>query len=208
MNKLILLKELRQEGFSPLILKAFEKVNREEFIPKEFLQFAYDNNPLPIGQGATISQPYTIAFMLQLLELERLKNKTNIKILEIGSGSGYVLALIDSTIKNVKINDYEIIGLEIIDSLVKKSKKILNSNKKVKIIKKDGSRGYKERVPFDRILVSAAFKEIPSHLFEQLNEGGILVVPVKNSIFRFKKLGGKIEKKEYEGFVFVPVLGE
>lgn len=249
MNKEQLLKELKLQGFSELILKAFEKVKRENFIPEPLKSFAYNNEPLPIANGATISQPYTIAFMLNLLELEKLtnvdnkklltdknnklgssnkyeepslpkiqrfsinsKNITNknfngkLKILEIGSGSGYVLALIDEILKLLKIRGYEIYGVEIIKYLVGGSKKILEKNKKIIIVNKDGSKGLPEKKPFDRILVSAAFEKIPENLFNQLENNGILVTPVRNSIFQFKKIKGKIKTKEFPGFVFVPVI--
>ena len=247
MNKNQLLEELRSHKFPELIIKAFEKVKREKFIPREFRDYAYMNEPLPLEKGATISQPYTIAFMLNLLELDGLtyKNKLingmdryeksskreifkhsksqkfevtdirrvasreprfpGLKILEIGSGSGYVLALINDILKLRKIKDYKIYGLEIINELVKNSKKILR-NKKIKIIKTDGSKGLKSKSPFDRIIASASFGEIPSSLFAQLKERGILVTPVRDSIYKFKKINGRVETEEFPGFVFVPVV--
>lgn len=278
MNKEQLLKELRKQDFSEQILDAFEKIKRENFIPENLKSFAYNNEPLPIANGATISQPYTIAFMLTLLELDKLTNadneklltdisndklvtdKTNkqegsskyekpslsksqkfsinnngnnkiiellskhektssqnaeeykitnknkIKILEIGSGSGYVLALINEILKRSRIKNYEIYGIERIKELVKSSRKIFNENKNIKIIERDGSKGLPEKKPFDRILVSAAFEKVPENLFNQLKNNGILVTPVKNSIFQIKKENDKIYKKEFPGFVFVPVI--
>jgi len=258
MNKKELLQELREEGFSDSIIKAFEKVKREDFVPEHLKSYAYRNEPLPIALGSTISQPYTIAFMLNLLELDKLKNKiinkdkklltnnynklvidnisnskqdklgkssqegernstplsniNNIKILEIGSGSGYVLALTSEILKNIlKIKNYEIYGVEVIDELVEKSKKVLKKeikNKKIHVVRGDGSKGLSEKSPFDRILVSAAFEKIPEKLFSQLKNNGILVTPVRNSIFQFKKQDGKIKSKEFPGFVFVPVVEE
>ena len=242
MNKEQLLKELKLQGFSKIILKAFEKVKRENFIPENLKEYAYKNEPLPIGEGATISQPYTIAFMLNLLELDRLidnnklvtnksykpdgsseyeksslsngqkfniinkKFNDKLKILEIGSGSGYVLALINEILKLLKIKDYELYGIERIKELVESSRKIFNKNKNIKIIERDGSKGLPEKKPFYRILVSAAFEKIPEELFNQLKNNGILVTPVKNSIFQFKKIKGKIKNREFPGFVFVPVI--
>jgi len=238
MNKQQLLELLKAEGFSDDILNAFENVRREDFISEELKKYAYENEPLPIGEGATISQPYTIAFMLELLELDRIKLLTNnknissfqnkmrdneskiwksnlqeelgeqeqgdnkIKVLEIGSGSGYVLALINELFALQKI-DADIYGVEINKELVQKSKLILREFKNIEIINSDGKIGLKEHSPFDRILVSAAFDEMPTWLFGQLNDNGILVVPVKNSIFQIKKINGEIFKKEFEGFVFV-----
>ena len=194
MNKQELLEELKSEGFSRKILNAFLKVKRENFVPNHLKIYAYNNEPLSIGSGATISQPYTIAFMLDLLELG-----DKMKILEIGSGCGYVLALINEISKNSKIY-----GIERIKDLVEKSIKILPKN--IEVIYGDGSKGVPKEAPFDRILVSAAFDTIPKNLFEQLKENGILVSPIKNSIFQFKKINGKIKSKEFYGFVFVPII--
>jgi len=222
MNKQELLEVLKTYGFSKKVLLAFKKVRREDFISKDLQKYAYINEPLPIGKGATISQPYTIAFMLELLELEnlvinmnneqkksskmknsedykKLKDINKIKILEIGSGSGYVIALIN------EICNCKIYGIEIIKELVDKSKKILNG-KNIKIICGNGFFGLKKYSRFDRILISAASDEIPSHLYDQLSDEGILVCPVKNSIFQITKKNDKDYKiKEFPGFVFVPL---
>ena len=245
MNKQQLINELKSEGFSDLILNAFEKVKRERFIPDNLKEYAYEDQPLPIAPLSTISQPYTIAFMLNLLELDRLidnnklvtnksykpdgsseyeksslskgkkfdiistiAEKNKIKILEIGSGSGYVLALISEIMKISKIRDYEVYGIERIKKLADSSKKILKGNKKIIVINKDGSKGLLEKSPFDIIIVSASFDKIPENLFGQLKEGGILVTPVKNSIFQFKKINNNIKIWEFPGFVFVPVINE
>lgn len=196
MDKKELIISLKKEGFSDKILKAFSKIKRERFLPKNLRKHAYEDTPLPIGGGATISQPYTIAFMLSLLEL-----KDNLKILEIGSGSGYVLALINEISRNSKIY-----GIERIKILVENSGKIIKS-KNIKIIYGDGSKGLKKSAPFDRILISAACPNFPENLYDQLNEEGIIVASVKNSIFQIKKdKNKKIEIREFPGFVFVPLL--
>ena len=202
MNKQKLINELKAEGFSNKIVNAFLKVKREDFIPENFKELAYEDRPLPIGGGVTISQPYTIAFMLDLLELNKL-DKTNInkpKILEIGSGSGYVLALINEISKNG-----EIYGIERIKELVEKSKGVLREMKNIKIIYGDGSKGLNE-MKFDRILISASCLEIPEWLYDNLNENGVIVASVKNSIFQIKKQEGGIKIKEFSGFVFVPLV--
>lgn len=195
MNKQELLEILNSYGFSKKILNAFRIVKREDFISEDLKEYAYINEPLPIGEGATISQPYTIAFMLDLLEL-----KDDLKILEIGSGSGYVLALINEICK------CNIFGVEIIKDLVDKSKKILSEEKNIRIINGNGFKGLKKFSKFDRILISAASDEIPSHLSLQLNINGILVCPVRNSIFKITKKNNKdYIVKEFPGFVFVPL---
>ena len=245
MNKQELIQYLKQESFSSEIVSAFSKVKREDFILTSMKEYAYENEPLPIGFGATISQPYTIAFMLDLLELDKIKdankkiinrnnevnldrdkskqqknkdirgeciinyniNKNKPKILEIGSGSGYVLALINElTGESAHESGAEIFGVERIEELVKKSREVLKKDKNIKIVHRDGSKGLKEEALFDRILVSAAFDRIPERVIDQLKEGGILVCPVLNSIFQIKKESGKIIKKEFPGFIFVPIL--
>lgn len=198
MNKSQLIASLKIENFSKIIIKAFEKVRREDFIPKNLKSFAYDDTALPLEKGATISQPYTIAFMLSLLDLSENKNQ---KILEIGSGSGYVLALISEITKGA-----EIYGIEIISSLAKKSKRNLKNYKNIKIINLNGFQGLPQKALFDRILVSASSSQIPNKLVSQLKDNGILVIPIRNSIFQIKKQKSKIIKKEFPGFVFVPLI--
>jgi len=196
MQKQTLITYLKTEGFPKKITNAFSKIKRERFIPEKFKKLAYENRPLPIGNNQTISQPYTIAFMLNLLDL-----KNNQKILEVGSGSGYVLALINEISKNSKIY-----GIEIIEKLVKSSRKILSKN--IKITLKDGNKGLKENSPFDRILVSASAKKIPKKLLKQLSNKGIIVCVVGNSIVKIRKKKNQIRKIEYLGFSFVPLVGK
>jgi len=198
--KEVLLENLRKQGYSDLIINAFNKVKREEFVPQSVSAYSYDDIPLPIGDGTTISQPTTIAFMLSLLDL-----KQNQKVLEIGSGTGYVLDLISEIIKNGKIY-----GLEINKEIAVNSKKILEKNSNIEIIVRSGKEGLPEYAPFDRILVSASCQnfEIPNNLLSQLSDKGIMVVPIKQSIFQIKKESGKTEQKEFQGFVFVPFKEE
>lgn len=197
MNKKQLIESLKHSGFPDNIIKAFEKIKRENFIPKEYKESAYEDAPLPIGQGATISQPYTIAFMLDLLDLQK-----NQKILEIGSGSGYVLALLEEITKG------EIHGVEIIPEIAKQSQKLLKKNPNITIYNKNGKTGLSKYAPYDRILISAACKDLPTHLVEQLKDKGIIVASVRSSIYQIKKQDGKIDIKEYPGFVFVPLVDE
>ncbi|MEM3113326.1 MAG: protein-L-isoaspartate O-methyltransferase [Candidatus Pacearchaeota archaeon] len=197
-GKLRLLESLKKHGFSEFIVKAFEKVPRENFVPEHWKEHAYDDIPLDIGYGQTISQPYTIAFMLSLLEL-----KDNQKILEIGSGSGYVLALI-----NELSPDSKIYGIERLGALALKSQKVLKDKENIMIFKKDGYDGLKKYSPYDRILISASAEELPKHLLAQLVDGGIMVVPVKNSIFHVRKTPHGFIKREFPGFIFVPLIKE
>jgi protein-L-isoaspartate(D-aspartate) O-methyltransferase len=196
MNKLRLLSSLKTNGFSEKIVSAFTKVPRENFLPENYKSFAYEDTAPPLEKGATISQPYTIAFMLNLLEL-----KPNLRILEIGSGCGYVLALMAETSPKS-----EIYGIEIIKSLADKSKQYLKNYQNINIICKNGFNGLKEKSPFDRILISASANNLPEHLYPQLNDNGFIVVPVKDSIFQIKKQNNKISIKGFPGFVFVPLI--
>lgn len=196
MNKQELLDKLKKEKFSEKIINAFEKIKREDFIDKKFEKLAYEDSPLPIGFNQTISQPYTIAFMLDLLDV-----RDNQKILEIGSGSGYVLALINELGKNL-----EIYGIERIKEIAEKSRKILKKYENITILNMNGSRGLREKAPFDRILASASADKIPNHLLSQLKPDGILVAPVQESIIKIEKTPKENKLTEYPGFVFVPLV--
>jgi protein-L-isoaspartate(D-aspartate) O-methyltransferase len=198
MQKEELIRNLRNYKFPETIIQAFEKVEREKFIPEENRRQAYEDIPLPIGYGATISQPYTIAFMLK-----HLKVKDRQKILEVGSGSGYALALLSELSPNGKI-----FGIERIKELVESSQEKLKDYSNVKIIYGDGSKGLPEEAPLERILVSAASDKVPKKLVEQLDLNGIMVIPIRNSIVVLTKTkeGNKIE--EYSGFRFVPLIEE
>ncbi len=202
MNKIQFLKSLKQERFSKEILDAFSKVKREKFIPENMKHMAYDDNALPIGEGQTISQPYTIAKMLELLSLKKSQ-----KVLEIGTGCGYVLALISEIVGNKG----KVYGIEIIKSLAYKSKVNLSDYNNVEVYCANGSNGLPEKSPFDRIIISAALEEIPGKLIEQLREGGIIVAPIgsqyEQALTSFQKINNKLElREEIQGFVFVPFV--
>jgi len=204
-KKQLLLSYLQKTGAikSPEVLGAFKKVRREDFVSEEYKSHAYEDRALPIEEGATISQPTTVAQMLELLDFKKGQ-----KVLEAGSGCGYVLALINEIIGNKG----KIFGIEIKKNLVKFSKKILASKKNITIVEGDAHQGLKKYAPFDRILVSAGAPEIPQNLIEQLNpDGGIMAVPVgqpyttqKMLKITKKKDEIKIEEKGY--FVFVPLV--
>ena len=204
MDKQQLLERLKNVGFSEKIIEAFSAVSRENFLPEELKNQAYEDTALPIGNGQTISQPYTVALMLSELDL-----KNGQKILEVGSGSGYVLALISKIIeKNGKV-----FGVEIIKKLTKKSKDTLENYENIKIYNKKGSNGLPEEAPFDRILISAAVREIPKKLLDQLKDNGILVAPkgpvFEQNIVVIQRQGNKfVTKSEIPGFVFVPFVEE
>ncbi len=192
---------------SPLIKKAFLNVKRELFVPQHLQQSAYIDEALPIGFGQTISQPSTIAIMLEMLELQEGQ-----KVLEVGSGCGYVLALLSEIVGEKG----KVFGIEIVRELLPIAEKNLKAqgSKNVSLSAGDGSLGLQEQAQFDRILVSAACPFVPKPLFDQLAEKGIAVAPVGDKftqeIQQMKKVQGKPMKKEYPGtfFAFVPLKGK
>jgi len=142
--------------------------------------------------------PHTVSYEEVEVKLTR-KNYISTKLKSLHFNS--LLALINELSKNS-----EIYGIERIKELADKSSKVLNDNKNIKIINDNGIRGLKSKAPFDRILISASADKILEHLYFQLNDDGIMVCVVKNSIFQIRKINGKIKKKEYPGFVFVPLV--
>lgn len=204
MEKQQLLQRLKTMGFSKKIISAFSNVKREDFVPEEFEGQAYEDTALPIGHGQTISQPYTIAVMLSELDLKSGQN-----VLEVGSGSGYVLALISEIIGKKG----RVFGLEVVKDLAKKSKESLGlgNYKNVDVYSRNGFNGFPEKAPFDRILVSAAVRDVPKALLKQLRDKGILVAPkgprFQQDIVVIQKQGEKfITKSEIPGFIFVPFV--
>jgi protein-L-isoaspartate(D-aspartate) O-methyltransferase len=197
-DKETLLEQLQQEGSSEEVIKAFAKVDRTNFIPGPYKEEAYRNVALPIGYDQTVSQPSTIAFMLDKLDL-----RGGQKILEVGAGSGYVLALIEELVK-----DGEIYGTERVSELVDMAQNRLKHFSNIQIFHTPTELGLAEHAPFDRILVSAAASgNIPQKLIDQLREGGVMVCPVDHSIIRVEKSeGGHIAAENYPGFAFVPLI--
>ena len=182
------------------IKKAFLEIDRKEFVPSGLSFKAYNIDSLPLANDSTISSPLTVAKMTTYLEID----KNSDSVLEIGCGSGYQSAILSKLIRRV-------FAVERIGSLVKIAKerfkklKIYNVNLK----HDDGLNGWRNYAPFDRILFSATAESIPESLFAQLNEQGILVAPIlknnKEIITQFKKINGKIIKKEIEEAKFVPI---
>lgn len=197
-----LIDDLVKMGYlkTPKIIDAFRKFQRKYFVPKSLALMANVNRPLPIGSGQTISQPLTVAFMIEFL-----KPKKGNKILEIGGGSGWQTAIL-SDIVGPKGHVH---AFEIVESLADFGKRNLKrfDLKNVTFKHKDVSKGYLQKAPYDRIISGAAFEEIPPKLKEQLQVGGILVAPTQQDDIR--KIT-RISKKEFDeevipGFVFVPV---
>ncbi len=196
MDKQELLRHLQKEGFSKRVVQAFDRVKREDFVPEGYERYAYEDAALPIGYGPTISQPSTIAFMLDLLDPQDEQ-----KILEIGCGCGYVLALLSVLCPHARIY-----GTERIKNLAQGAKKRLKKYKNVKVYHTPEGVGTPKKKPFDRILVSASAYNIPYYLVEQLRDRGIVVCPVRKSIMKFQRKGDKVEKEDHYGFSFVPLI--
>ena len=182
------------------VLSAMRKVERHRFVPPEYQDQAYGDFPLPIGMRQTISQPYIVALMTEVLDLDSTK-----KVLEIGTGSGYQAAVLAEICDSVYT-------IEIIDILGKRAEKLLSimgyTNIKVKI--GDGYQGWKEYVPFDAIIVTCAPLQIPQPLKDQLIEGGKMVIPVgmrfAQELVLLTKIKGKIRKTSIIPVRFVPMI--
>jgi protein-L-isoaspartate(D-aspartate) O-methyltransferase len=184
---------------TPEIINAFHKIDRAFFVLKEFHDYAYEDYPLSIGYGATISQPYTVAFMLELL-----RPKKGEKILDIGSGSGWTTALLAYLVGARG----KIFGVEIVPKLVEFAKDNLKKFKfsNIKVLKAEGELGLLKEAPYNKILVSAAAQELSQEFIEQLASPGKLVVPIGRSIWKIEKdKKNKIAKEEFPGFAFVPL---
>jgi protein-L-isoaspartate(D-aspartate) O-methyltransferase len=193
---------MKLHKFSKQILEAFEKVPRENFVLEQIKHLAYEDRALPIGKGQTISQPYTIAKMLELLELKKEQ-----RVLEIGSGCGYVLALLSEIVGK----NGEVFGVEIIKELVENSRKNLQNYENIKIYNKNGADGLNEKFPYTRILISAGCEKIPGKILQQLKEDGILVVPIgpryEQTLTKIQRKKNKfIIKKKIPGFIFVKFI--
>ncbi len=200
-----LIENLIKSGYlkTPEIVGAFYEIDRADFISEKLKNEAYANMPLPIGYGQTISQPLTVAFMLELLQPAE-----GDKILDIGSGSGWQSSLL----AHIVGEKGKVFAIERISELSELGKN--NSEKygfkNLEFIVGNGSAGYGKEAPYDKIIVAAAAsEEIPEELKKQLKIGGRLVIPVENSIWLVvKKAEDEYEEKEFPGFVFVPLIAE
>jgi len=182
------------------IIDAFLAVDRSHFVLSHHQEHAYADNPLPISEKATISQPYTVACML-----ERLQPQVWEKILDVWSGSWRTAALL----AQIVWPKWKVYGVELDPELVEFGSANIRKYKfkNVKIMKASKKLGYLGEAPFDKILVSASAHHLPDELLVQLKVGGIMVVPVMNSIYRIKKVSGdEITFDKFDWFVFVPLV--
>ena len=199
-NKLI--KKLRLKGIADeAVLAAIGKVPRHVFFDDALLVHAYEDKAFPIGEGQTISQPYTVAF-----QTEKLEVKPGQKVLEIGTGSGYQAAILLEL-------GAKVYTIEFNQKLYEKTKSFLPLlGYNPYFFYGDGSKGIPAKAPFDKIIVTAGAPVIPSALTDQLNENGILIIPVGDretqKMIKITKKNGKLLKEEFNQFAFVPLLGE
>lgn len=196
-----LIRLIREKGIKDeRVLEAMDKVPRHLFMDSSFIRFSYADQAFPIGSGQTISQPYTVAFQTELLEL-----KPREKVLEIGTGSGYQTAILLEMGTRVYTIERQRDLFLAAQTLLK------NLGYKPHFFYGDGYEGLPAYAPFDKILVTAGSPDIPDKLFTQLKNGGIMVIPVGGSggqkMLKVRKTGeNSCEKTEHGGFIFVPLL--
>jgi protein-L-isoaspartate(D-aspartate) O-methyltransferase len=197
-------KETGRSVFEPRVMVVMAKVPRHEFVPEEQYPYAYDNRPLPIGNGQTISQPYIVALMTDLLD-----TKPNDVVLEIGTGSGYQAAILSQLVNKIySIEIVEKLGLD----AEKRLKNFGYNNVEVKI--GDGYEGWEEHAPYDAIIVTAAASNIPAPLIQQLKPGGRMIIPLGEQFFVQhltiveKDEQGKIKTRYILPVAFVPFTGK
>jgi len=203
LRKMMVQQQIKARGIkAEKVLAAMGKVPRHLFVPSESVRYAYEDRPLSIGEGQTISQPYMVALMTACLEL-----KGGEKVLEIGTGSGYQTAILAEIAAMV-------FTIERHSKLLSMAKEVLDKlgyqNFEAEV--GDGSLGWEEKAPFDSIMVTAAAPEVPPKLIEQLAQGGRLVIPVGHygfqKLVKITKKDKRLKRESITGCTFVPLIGE
>ena len=197
-----LVEHLKNTGVlkTPAIIRAFEYIDRKYFVPEELQNMAYADEALPIGMGQTISQPFTVAFMLELLGAQK-----GDYVLDVGSGSGFTTALLADIVGE----NGRVIGVEVLPALVALGKKNFTHYHfaNAEIRKAGNVLGLPKEAPFDKILVSASAKQLPEALVNQLKIGGKMVASIGNDIWKIEKnLDKTTTIEKHGGFVFVPLI--
>jgi protein-L-isoaspartate(D-aspartate) O-methyltransferase len=203
-RKAMVVEQIEERGIRDRrILEVMEKVPRHEFVPEKYRAFAYDDSPLPIGEGQTISQPYIVALMTECLNLEGEE-----KVLEVGTGSGYQAAILSELAE-------EVYTIEILEPLAERAEELLKDlgYRNVKVRCGDGYLGWEEYAPFDGVIVTCAPDHIPQPLIDQLAEGGRMVIPVGEVHFPqvlklLEKKEGKMTVRNVVPVRFVPMTGD
>lgn len=204
----LMVRRLRNAGYiySPAVARAMEAVERHLFIPAEIRDNGYLDTPLLIGEGQTISAPHMVGMMVEALEL-----RPGLRVLEVGGGSGYHAAVMAELVRP----DGKVYSVERIESLAERARKNLERagySNFVETVVGDGSRGYPEKAPFDRISVAAAAPYVPDPLKQQLAEGGRLLIPVgghySQELVQVVRKGDEFVHLNLGGVVFVPLIGE
>jgi protein-L-isoaspartate(D-aspartate) O-methyltransferase len=184
------------------VLEAMRKVERHQFVPEQYRGYAYADRPLPIGESQTISQPYVVAFMTEILELQEGE-----KVLEIGTGSGYQAAVLAEICNNVWTIEVNHILAERAGNVLEKT-----GYSEVHVRAGDGYQGWSEFAPFDAIIVTCAPSDVPGPLVDQLAEGGRMIIPVDirfgQELVLLKKIKGKLVRKGVLPVRFVPMIDE
>jgi protein-L-isoaspartate(D-aspartate) O-methyltransferase len=212
-----LIQNLTKEGIlsSPKVIEAMRKIPREKFLPENMRSYSAVDTPLPIGFGQTASAPHMVSIMNEALQLG-----TGLKVLEIGAGSGWHAVTIAELIapKTAPRSEWgHVYTVEIVQGLAEFARKNIMNNgygDRVTIVHADGSIGYPEKAPYDRILVTAAAPDIPKPLIDQLKQTGIMLIPVgslslfQNLIKITKTSGGQIKEENLGGVAFVPLTGK
>jgi len=205
-----LVRRLSENGYikTEKVKKAMEAVPREEFIPASNRPYAYADQPLPIGEGQTISAPHMVAMICEILDLEE-----GMKVLEIGAGFGYNAAVVAQIIGK-KGHLYSIERISSLAEIAKDNLKRTGLGDNVTVIVGDGTKGYKEEVPYDRIYGTASAPSLPEPLKEQLKIGGIMLIPVgeqqyfQDLVYIKRESEDQFERKSMGGVAFVPMIGE
>ena len=195
-------RQIRARGVrDEAVLRAMERVPRHAFVPVDVAPFAYEDGPLPIGEGQTISQPFVVAWMT-----EALAPRPGDRVLEVGTGSGYQAAVLAEIAG-------EVFSVEIVESLARRARERLGAlgYGNVTVRAGDGYRGWSEEAPFDGVIVTAAAPRVPPLLLEQLREGGRLVIPVgddPSELLVFTRTPAGTERRSLGPVWFVPMTGE